>query len=472
MWVTFLLVLTFISIQLFNSSSVDAVLSAGSNLDLSGLERIQARITKKQYALKDGRKCPSLSIGAALQTLTKPEYFPYASDITLSAEDNTAWPIMVHSVCLDPDSLGNYLSEYFETRFCSHELGVHYIAAPKLESPPIPEAYVQKKLPVSRGRVDFSRSKPDYPHEFNEASNPFFTHISGAVLHPHPIAASKNFTETNGFTSAYFSSKCPCTYSSCHEKNTSLIYRNDNMQFIGNTFRSAIDAYWKRRVAGSGDRLQFKISQSANISYHVRSGYTDKTVTHASIQSDWPAVPDAAIHYRCGDNVVNHYGFLKFPVLNEIIPPDSQYIYVMAESPKRKQNVRDGKYGATGIVRCHEVFLALENYLHHHFPSSNIVILRGQNMFDDLARLMYARVVVCSISTFCLWPAYTAGLPGGSTSHVTNYMPNSKLIAGGHMPPLAPGLHWLHAQNEIAVLGVEAKAITHNKLIKKLQGLE
>jgi hypothetical protein len=28
--------------------------------------------------------------------------------------------------------------------------------------------------------------------------------------------------------------------------------------------------------------------------------------------SKLPLVPDVAIHYRCGDNIVSHYGFLPF----------------------------------------------------------------------------------------------------------------------------------------------------------------
>ena len=55
-----------------------------------------------------------------------------------------------------------------------------------------------------------------------------------------------------------------------------------------------------------------------------------------------PAIPDAAIHYRCGDNVVTHYGFLPFRVYSRYIPKDATFIYVMAESPSRKLNKRDG----------------------------------------------------------------------------------------------------------------------------------
>jgi hypothetical protein len=33
-----------------------------------------------------------------------------------------------------------------------------------------------------------------------------------------------------------------------------------------------------------------------------------------------PLVPDAAIHYRCGDNFVGHYGFLPFRAFLATIP--------------------------------------------------------------------------------------------------------------------------------------------------------
>ncbi len=35
-----------------------------------------------------------------------------------------------------------------------------------------------------------------------------------------------------------------------------------------------------------------------------------------------PCIPDAAIHYRCGDNVVTHYGFLPFRVSGAMIELD------------------------------------------------------------------------------------------------------------------------------------------------------
>jgi hypothetical protein len=39
------------------------------------------------------------------------------------------------------------------------------------------------------------------------------------------------------------------------------------------------------------------------------------------------------------------------------------------------------------------------------FPDAVVVILRGFDLFEDLARLTYAKTTICSVSTFCLWPA-------------------------------------------------------------------
>ncbi len=87
----------------------------------------------------------------------------------------------------------------------------------------------------------------------------------------------------------------------------------------------------------------------------------------------------------------------------------------MAESPSRKLNKFDGANGKEGHNRCNAIFEALLGFLTQHFPDATVVILRGQNIFDDLARLTYAKTVICSVSTFCFWPAVAAGGAGTST---------------------------------------------------------
>ena len=197
-------------------------------------------------------------------------------------------------------------------------------------------------------------------------------------------------------------------------------------------------------------------------SFHVSASAAEKSHDIQSL----PFVPDAAIHYRCGDNLVTHYGFLPFRAFKRVIPPTAKTIYVMAESSKRRANRLES------VQRCDSIFTALEIYLRMHFPGATIVLLRGQPLFDDLARLTYAQTVVCSVSTFCLWPAVASGGANGTTTVGTHaHFPVSRLIAKGNtsMDYGDSGFTWLHQVSEHIVLGKDAVRMRISKLVQILQ---
>ena len=64
------------------------------------------------------------------------------------------------------------------------------------------------------------------------------------------------------------------------------------------------------------------------------------------------------------------------------------------------------------------------------FPDATIVVKRGGDVFLDVARLSLAKVVICSASTFCVWPA----LANQNVAH----FPLTSLIAGADNMKLAP----------------------------------
>ena len=132
-----------------------------------------------------------------------------------------------------------------------------------------------------------------------------------------------------------------------------------------------------------------------------------------------PLIPDVAVHYRCGDNFGPPYGFVTFPAIKDRIPPDARTIYVLSERRGRKTEAKPQL-----AAKCDAVIEALHRFLVGKFPSAAVVTKRGSDdMYVDLARLTFANVTVCSISTFCLWPAVA--------SNGTAYFPPSRLVVGG-----------------------------------------
>jgi hypothetical protein len=56
-------------------------------------------------------------------------------------------------------------------------------------------------------------------------------------------------------------------------------------------------------------------------------------------------------------------------------------------------------------VKCtpiiHELFVTLKN----KFPNATVIATMGGDSFLDYRRIYKAKVIICSVSTFCLWPA-------------------------------------------------------------------
>ena len=223
---------------------------------------------------------------------------------------------------------------------------------------------------------------------------------------------------------------------------------------VKDMFLVALQSYWSTRKGS-----QFlDLSQSAAAKILIGKDttiYNGNPTSMLSIENSLPVIPDVAIHYRCGDNTVTHYGFTPFRVFKAKIPPNARHIYVMAESPSR--NARPDR-----VDRCASIFMALRSYLMSHFSKALVVILQGHDMFDDLARLTYANTTICSVSTYGLWPAM-------SNNH-TVYFPVTKLIAKENTSfDYGPSFHWLAANKFRAIKGSEALQMSHSQLVDKLK---
>lgn len=251
-------------------------------------------------------------------------------------------------------------------------------------------------------------------------SNTFFTALGNIHLHANPLPLN--------VVADKISSLCRCK-SICHEWRNGLVH--SNMPRVKDMFRPAISAYWM-------------------------SPQTDKRINKdriflSNFAEELPVIPDVAIHYRCGDNIVTHYGFLKFSSLLRLIPSTAKSIFILAESPSRRSRENQ-------VERCNDIFHGMYQYLLANLPHTKVAIIRGDNVFNDLARLTFAGTTICSVSTFCLWPAIS--------SNTSAYFPVTKLIAKEDTSfRYGPNFHWIH---EPIILGSRAAHLPNSRLVSEL----
>jgi hypothetical protein len=308
-----------------------------------------------------------------------------AIDVPVAVDDmvNKKWsnsilqslrtPVLVSTPCLGSDSLGNNLGSYFESMLCARTMGLHFIGV----------------VPV------WEPSQNDKPSVFLSAM-------------PMVVASNRSVVISEVMSTIRNVCRCP---GSCHERKYALWTQNLNV--IRPLLWNAVQ-----------NHLASTFSQHENHTI-VRSSDLS-TVASGSVL---PLIPDVAIHYRCGDNFVGHYGFLPFSAFVERIPAIAKTIFVLAENRDRK--TKQKKHLAS---KCDAVFPALLDFLKVHFPFAAVVIRRGDDLYTDMARLAMAKVTICSASTFCLWPAV---MHRGQA-----YFPQSKLIVGGDVS-VDLGFQWI-----------------------------
>lgn len=239
----------------------------------------------------------------------------------------------------------------------------------------------------------------------------FFRHLPDLVIHPHPHQTGK--------VKAEMKAVCQC------------------LQFCWENS----EAPWLRRIPLIRTALQPAVDAYVRISNGTAAGTavnpeTDKSSMPTS--SFHPLIPNVTIQYRCGDNIgfgKTKYGLLPFSAYShQRIPANmARYIYIIADSPNRsKAHVYSN--------RCETILQRLFSYLRKQFPQAVVLLKRGGDVFLDYARIMYSDVVVCSASTFCLWPAL-------ANQKGQVHFPLTPLIARADSNITAPDLgahfHWI-----------------------------
>jgi hypothetical protein len=305
-------------------------------------------------------------------------------------------PLLVATPCIGSDSLGNNLGSYFENLVCAQFVGLHY----------------------------FSLAHIWEPKSFDQPTH-FLEKIPNYVIHSSPTSDIK-------LSKAKLKKFCLCP-GSCHERGTALWIKG--LSFIKPILMSAV-------------------------SNHLSNLFINSTIVRAEDISNVPVgavlplIPEAAIHYRCGDNFVGHYGFLPFRAFTQTIPKNVSTLYVLAENRGRKTNHRPHL-----AAICDSVFQNLYRFLSAAFPKVKVLIRRGDDLYTDFARLALAKNVVCSVSTFCLWPA----VMNANSQHV--FFPRTKLIVGGDVN-INLGFQWLTAPS--IILGKHFLSSPPSALLKQL----
>jgi hypothetical protein len=198
--------------------------------------------------------------------------------------------------------------------------------------------------------------------------------------------------------------------------------------FIGSQMLEAITKYSETLTSDNA----FTISPETDFS-------------NANTADQLPNVPDVTIQYRCGDNIGFSYiyGILPFAAINSRIPPNSKYIYVLSDHPSRAVH---SPYSG----RCQLILQSLFEFLKESNPKSIIVVKRGGDLYLDYVRMALSKVLVCSASTFCLWPALANVQRGGQV-----HFPLTALIANADDIDLAPksfgpNFHWINDSSIIS----------------------
>jgi len=131
----------------------------------------------------------------------------------------------------------------------------------------------------------------------------------------------------------------------------------------------------------------------------------------------------------------DRYGFVPFSAFKAPrIPANVSTIYVTSDYPNRAEEF-DFSKGKANKEACTKILSALSAHLRAEFPQTSVAVIRGDDLFNDLARFTQAKVLFCSASTFCLWPALA--------SHGTVYFPISTVILEGQQKLLMSHVHWL-----------------------------
>ena len=351
---------------------------------------------------------------------------------------------LVYPFCLVTTELGNRLGNYFNEIACAEASGMHFVAVQRHWDTLQAIKGLNMKIDVSNdNNAHTNITTADSFHSNKQKKGKggvdgidshrlaFLNALPSVFVHPNPVDEKTARSKIEN--------ECKCTRYCWHDKDAPWIKK---LPSIRSYIRAAVTAYLDTFEPDFGT---------------VVDPETD--FTNAASGTFLPVIPDAAIQYRCGDNIgfSYMYGVLPFTAFPTRIDQNgTRFIYVLSDHPSRAKH---SPYSS----RCQIILKSLFDYLVTHFPKATIVVKRGGDLFLDYARLTLANVTICSASSYCMWPALA------NTGQV--HFPLTVIAAGADSIELAPNLtanfQWIVEPNIISDF---RKLRPWNKIIDVLEG--
>jgi hypothetical protein len=145
-----------------------------------------------------------------------------------------------------------------------------------------------------------------------------------------------------------------------------------------------------------------------------------------------------AILFRCCDILTRasaesgQYGFVNWNVYLLTIPVTARTIYILME-PLDYVGCDHGEH-------CRQISEAMAGFLSTHYPDAVVAIRRGHPDIG-LVQLAETKVIVCTASSFCIFPAY---MNSGKI-----FMQLSKLFANNEAVRISNNFHWITYPSQI-----------------------
>lgn len=359
------------------------------------------------------------------------------SDIVRLTESRN--PINVYSPCLSTYNIGNSLGNYFSVLFCSLKSSTNIIIAKKVwDHAHMPIEYKGQELKRFGGKglmQSFSiRFMDILPTEINvDFKDKIYLTSSDPSNFTIIFEVSKNITNSIFIDKIQIDEYKRLKFDLDSSHINTWSYQKSQESMIKNC---ACEKYcWQDKSAPWIEYYHIIQSIMINaVTHHIESTDHKKTSFNPSVDlsinyspKHIELIPEVAIHYRCGDTVPSTtYGFLSFNTIISIIKSnimEPESIYVLSDPPKRASIMFQEPPFAKKCTPLLESFL---KHLQKHFPkTTNIIVHRSGDPLVDFSRLALAKLTICSVSTFCLWPAIA------NKNKV--YFPASSL-AGGYQP--------------------------------------
>jgi hypothetical protein len=172
-------------------------------------------------------------------------------------------------------------------------------------------------------------------------------------------------------------------------------------------------------------------------------------------EEEFPLIPDVLIQLRCSDNFPDIMGMLPFAAMFDrirayrervatefAVATPQLNIYITTEAHVLLENAPLREF-------CPRIVALLQQELLARFPGSVVAIQHGR-VFHTWRMMNQAAVVICSASTFCLWPA----LSNLKASAV--YLPMTNLFGHKRLTDFGPNVTNVHFITDYNLYGIKA----------------